>query len=842
MAAFLLANAVLFATPLYRHILAPESSTGSFERTLHAASAAASAPAHDVLVIGDSRIYDGLDAAAADRSAPGLHFINAAVPGTTPRCWTIFDRALDPQAHRFRAVVIPVDTYTDDDGALGSEDADDHYADLHYVVYAANLAEITRLARDFPTIDRKTQALIELLMRGPLLRDDVQNLIEDPAARLRALEAPDTYPAPLAAHLREESLAGLRVNFARDTLLEPPSFPASEIGELRHQVLFVASASASYAAYRQRWLGPIVRRYRASGTPVIFVRIPTRPRHRELPGPPSGTIPAFAASDGAKLLDQAPYVALERPELFADATHLDRAGALRFSALLGRDVAQALRSPAALRTDARAHLAVRPRVAYASLGVPQGRFGFGVPMRFQTYEFAMFFGFGAFAYYALRDERLRRGLLLLASWYFYARWNTWYLAVLLVLTVTDFCLALGIERTSGIARRAMLSAGIGANVAFLGTVKYADLFTGTLAHAFGAASDTWALSLAVPVGISFHTFQSISYLVDVGRGKTRAERKFFDYALYIAFFPQLLAGPIVRAGLFFSELAERHVANAERIERGLGQMLLGLVKKSVISDRFAPAADAYFGSIVTHPGAAAAWSGTFAFAMQIYFDFSGYSDIAIGCARVLGFDFPENFRRPYLAWSVTEFWRRWHMTLSAWLRDYVYVPLGGNRHGAFATYRNLILTMLAGGLWHGANWTFVAWGAYHGAALAIERALGIGRSREAAPPAGLRRLAATAATFSVVLVGWVFFRAQSFDEAFAVLHAMVSGGGGFLLDAASIVLAMLAFGIEIVLEAGVLPAWRRLTLARAGALAALLVLLELGSFPGSAAEFVYFKF
>jgi alginate O-acetyltransferase complex protein AlgI len=827
----------LFSTPLYSALLAPDSTTGSFDRTLAAASAAAVDPASDILVIGDSRIYDGLDVPTAERTAPGLHFVNAAVPGTTPRCWTIFDRALDPQARRFRAVVIPVDTYADDDSAIGSLDANDRYADLRYIVYAANVREIVRVARSFPTIDRQSQALFELLLRGPLLREDVQSLIDDPPARFAALGAANAAGATGSLHLQTGSLAGLRVDFGNDTLLAPASFPASQIDELRGQVLGVPASSRIYAAYREQWLGEIVRRYRATGTPVIFVRIPTRPAHRALPGPPSGTILGFASNGGVTLLPQEPYVALERPDLFVDATHLNRLGAYRFSALLAADVARSLRTHAFAPP---AHAAVasenaggaQGRVARGDIEASLLRYGFGVPIRFQTYEFALFFGFIVLAYYTVRAERLRRTVLLVASWYFYARWNTYYLAVLLGLTLTDYLFAIGIEGSAGVPRRAMLAAGITANVAFLATVKYGALFTGSPALAF-----------VVPVGISFHTFQSISYLVDVARGKTRAARNFFDYALYIAFFPQLLAGPIVRAGLFFSELAYRHVASSERFARGFSQIALGLVKKSVIADRFAPVADAYFGSVAAQPGALAAWGAVFAFALQIYFDFSGYSDIAIGCARVLGFDFPENFRRPYLAWSVTEFWRRWHMTLSSWLRDYLYVPFGGNRHGKLATYRNLFLTMLIGGLWHGANWTFVAWGAYHGIALAIERGIGIGRSRLVAAPAGLARAGTTALTFLIVLVGWVFFRAQNFGDAFATLRAMVAGGAGpSPLGLPVLLLAGGVCALEIAVESGIATSWRRSPYLRAGALATVLLALELGSYPGPAAEFVYFKF
>ena len=842
-ALFLAINVLLFGTPLYRSLEAPDSTAGSFDRTLADASAQARQPSSDVLVLGDSRIYDGFDSATAERAAGGLHFINAAVAGTTPRCWYVFDRALDPHANRFRAIVIPVDTYADDDSAIGSVDGDDHYFDLHYIVFAVGFPDIVRIAASFPGADRRTEAFFDLLLRGPLLRDDLQSFIADPLARLDALAADRAGSSAPATRLRDWTLAGLRADFARGTLVEPPSFPASQLDILDRQVLYVGRPSPAYAAYRREWLEPIVLRYRPNGTPVIFVRIPTRPLHRSLPPPPSGTIAAFARSDGARVLPQAPYVALERPELFADAEHLNRTGAFAFSALLGRDVARVLRDSAFAATAVR-RAPAPSRVALAGFGLGlAGYLGIGVPMRFQSYEFALFFALVTFAFYALRGAAARRTLLLLASWYFYARWNAWYLAVLLGLSATDYLFGLGVERTSGVRRRAMLAAGVAANVAFLGTAKYADFVTGSISRGLGLTYDPWALHVLVPVGISFHTFQSISYLVDVSRGKTRAVRNFFDYALYIAFFPQLLAGPIVRAARFFGELWKWHVPLPDQVARGLYEIVLGLFKKSAIADRFAPVADTYFGSIAAHPGSPAAWSGAFAFALQIYFDFSGYSNIAIGCARVLGFDFPENFRRPYLAWSITEFWRRWHMTLSSWLRDYLYVPLGGNRHGRLETYRNLMLTMLIGGLWHGANWTFVAWGGYHGLALCVERALGIGRDRHAPPPAGLRRVAGTLATCAIVLFGWVLFRAQTFGDAFAALGAMFAGGPGpALLGAPSVVLAALVFGAEIAAERGLWPVQRFSFPMRGVAFAGLLLALELSSYPGAAAEFVYFKF
>ncbi len=438
---------------------------------------------------------------------------------------------------------------------------------------------------------------------------------------------------------------------------------------------------------------------------------------------------------------------------------------------------------------------------------------------------------------------------MVASYYFYARWNAWYVLFLWILTASDFLIALALERARDVRHRnprILLALGIAANLAFLGSFKYANFASGTIAALVGMHENPWLVNLFVPIGISFHTFQSISYLVDVYRGRMTAIRKPLDYALYLAFFPQLLAGPIVRAGLFFGELFAWRPPGPDDISYGLTRAGFGLVKKMAIADQFANVANSYWGSIASHPGAPAAWGALFAFAMQIYFDFSGYSDIAIGCARLFGFVFPENFAMPYLATSITEFWHRWHITLSTWLRDYLYVPLGGNRYGKAATLRNLMLTMLLGGLWHGAQWTFVAWGGFHGVMLCIERIAGIGRERIA--PRGVLAVARIVVTFCVVALGWVLFRSPTFGVAIAVYRALFGGGPGpALLTGWQAVLAagILAFGVVRFLleQSGIKLAWPRVRpIVQAGVLAGLLLALELLSWPGVSPTFIYFKF
>lgn len=847
---FLVCNWLLFGTGLYRAVLAPDSTTAAFEQALTRVGAASRDSERDVLVLGDSRIFSGLDEETANAAAGQYRLINAGVPGTTPRCWIVFDRALDPDAARYRAVVVPVDTYSDDDGAIGSVDGNDHAFDLHYIVFHTTPHEIWRIATSFPTFDRATSALFQLSLRGPLLREDAQSLFEHPFERYRSLQASRDGEAP---RIREGSLLGLVADFRRDLIKPPPAYPVGGYDELRRQVLHRAVPSPSYAAYRRQWLGYIVRRYRERGVPVIFVRLPTRPLHRAAPPQPSGTIVNFGIDNKAVVLRQERYVALETPRYFVDADHLNAQGARRFSTLLATDIARVLDGGGAAglaydfsgATTRSSSESAQPdgHPHRTRIGAILQKFAIGSPLGVQSYEFVVFLVTIALVYYALPSRNLRRSLLLTSSWYFYARWNAWYLAVLLALTTTDFLIGLYARRDNGTVRRGVVTVGVAANLAFLGTAKYADFLTRSVATALGISGDPWALHVLVPVGISFHTFQSISYLVDVSRGRVKATRDYFEYALYLAFFPQLLAGPIVRAARFFHEFRRDAKARVARIESGAIQITIGLLKKSVIADRSAATSDSYFGALATHAGAPQAWTGTFAFAMQIYFDFSGYSDIAIGSARILGFRFGPNFRRPYLAWSVTEFWRRWHMTLSAWLRDYLYIPLGGSRHGTLATVRSLMITMLLGGLWHGANWTFVAWGGYHGVLLSAERLSNYRNIADRLRSRMWSRITVTTATFVLVLFGWVLFRAQTFPDAFWVLREMFAGGAGtsmIELPAALLVVAMLFLEIRSEVHGSLMTGMP--VLAKTAVAAAALFALELASYPGASAQFVYFKF
>ncbi|MEI9975358.1 MAG: MBOAT family protein, partial [Ignavibacteriota bacterium] len=464
-------------------------------------------------------------------------------------------------------------------------------------------------------------------------------------------------------------------------------------------------------------------------------------------------------------------------------------------------------------------------------------------MLFNTPQFFLFLVAVLVLFYA-SPRRRRKYILLAASYFFYASWNYKFIALLLTLTVIDYTAAIWLEKAHTVTwKKAVLLLGLSANLSFLGFFKYFNFLAGNLALALGKPADSFFRDIVLPLGISFHTFQSMSYIVDVYRGEQQAVRNPLDYALYICFFPQLVAGPIVRARNFFHDLLHWQPPTQADVSRGILLLAVGLAKKMAFADQFANVANAYFGNIQGNPGMLAAWSGVIAFGLQIYFDFSGYTDMAIGMAKLLGFHFPVNFRRPYLASSITDFWRRWHISLSSWLRDYLYIPLGGSRHGQWKTYRNLVLTMLLGGLWHGASWNFMIWGLYHGALLAVERGFRGNRAiREQWD--GFYPFKAVL-TFVLVMIGWVFFRAADLRQSGQVLGQMFSGGHSHsLLLHWQMDLAVLALLLAIAEEK---QEWfDRLAdahaLVYASGLALVFFLIEVFGAMDASVPFIYFQF
>ena len=461
------------------------------------------------------------------------------------------------------------------------------------------------------------------------------------------------------------------------------------------------------------------------------------------------------------------------------------------------------------------------------------------------------------AAYALVPVRWRNGLLIVASLFFYAWGVGGFVFTIVASTLADWALARFIESElrNGRRRRArlLLTASIVQNLALLGYFKYANFFVdqvdGALAR-IGLESGGIA-AIALPIGISFFTFEKISYTVDVWRGTTPARRNPLDLLLFVSLFPRAIAGPIVRVAEVAPDIDRPRNLREEDLVYGVTRFAHGLAKKVIIADTVAPVADTSFalqgGDLTT----TAAWVGIVAFTLQIYFDFSGYSDMAIGLGRMFGFHFAENFNRPYSAVSVTEFWRRWHMTLSRWFRDYLYIPLGGSRGSQAMMYRNLVLVFLATGFWHGAAWTFVIWGAYHGALLVLERVAGLRGLEAGVRFVPLRR----AVTLLLVMVGWVLFRADDIGSAGHYLRAMFTPQGtelgmafeGVLTNQA---LFMLALGSLVVLMprglvVGRALAERETPLAWAGRFAVVGALLPISLvlvLSGTFSAFLYFRF
>jgi len=409
--------------------------------------------------------------------------------------------------------------------------------------------------------------------------------------------------------------------------------------------------------------------------------------------------------------------------------------------------------------------------------------------------------------YRILPHRGQNIMLLLASYFFYACWDWRFLGLLLASTSCDWLLARAISRepTRASAKR-WVACSVGLNLAFLGIFKYFNFFIDS-AHILLSAlgPSTWDLHLRVilPVGISFYTFQSISYIVDVYRGEIEPARNPVDFAVFVAFFPHMVAGPIMHSRDLLPQFQRERHTTPLQLRAGLWLILFGLFKKVVVSDNLAPIVDRVFET--TTPSAATVLLGVYAFAFQIYCDFSGYSDIARGVAKLLGVELMVNFNRPYLAANPSDFWRRWHISLSTWLRDYLYVPLGGNRGGPAKTYRNLMITMLLGGLWHGAAWNFILWGAYHGALLAFHRLVVVDRRLWSIGDGRIGRAVSRVLMFHAVCYGWLLFRARSFEQIRDFTAALGSGFQVFGLDLGRSIAMLVGF----VCVLWILESWTR---------------------------------
>ncbi len=408
-------------------------------------------------------------------------------------------------------------------------------------------------------------------------------------------------------------------------------------------------------------------------------------------------------------------------------------------------------------------------------------------MTFTTLTFLLFLAFVFLVYWRLQDRRAQNAFLVVASYFFYGWWDWRFCWLMLASSLLDFGVGLGLNRVEMPGRRKLLlAAGLSGNLALLGFFKYFNFFAESLRALAGTVGWTLhpvTLQVVLPVGISFYTFQTMSYSIDIYRGRMRATTRLVDYLAYVSFFPQLVAGPIERATHLLPQFFKPRVFSHDQTVDGCRQMLWGFLKKMVIADNLAPIVDRVYANPDFWTGFELAVATVF-FAFQIYCDFSAYSDIAIGVARLLGFELMRNFNCPYFSQSMGEFWRRWHISLTTWFKDYVYVPLGGNRLGVWRGSFNVLVTFLLSGLWHGAAWNYLVWGAINGGAVVVEKAVvGRGKPRvpdipgsdQRRPRGGMMILARMLLTFGLVCLGWIFFRARSFNDACLIVHHISTG-------------------------------------------------------------------
>ncbi len=397
-------------------------------------------------------------------------------------------------------------------------------------------------------------------------------------------------------------------------------------------------------------------------------------------------------------------------------------------------------------------------------------------MTFNSSAFFIFFSV-TFCLYYLLPHRWQNRMLLSANFLFYGWWDWRFLGLILISISTDYFCSLQINHhPEQVSKKKFLALSITINLGILGFFKYFNFFISSFADALkfvGLQPHLPVLQIILPVGISFYTFKTISYSVDVYRGEIEPTKNFTDYALFVSFFPQLIAGPIERAGNLLPQIQNKRRFDKRQLKDGLQLFFWGLFKKVFVADNLGLIVDQVYGN----PQASGAEYivATWAFAFQIYSDFSGYSDMAQGLGKCLGFEMMQNFKQPYFAISPSDFWRRWHISLSTWMRDYLYIPLGGNKKGPSKTYRNLMLTMLLAGLWHGAAWNFVIWGGYHGLLLVGHRMMGAGKKlKKAATSPLIIYLLKAFFMFQFVCIGWIFFRAQSLEHIFQIISRILN--------------------------------------------------------------------
>ncbi|MEO8520436.1 MAG: MBOAT family protein [Acidobacteriota bacterium] len=473
-------------------------------------------------------------------------------------------------------------------------------------------------------------------------------------------------------------------------------------------------------------------------------------------------------------------------------------------------------------------------------------------MVFNSLHFLWFFVV-VYAAYRVLPHRAQNWLLLVASYYFYASWDWRFLGLLVASTIVDFSCALALDRAASPARRRLLlAASLGFNLTMLGFFKYFNFFADNLhglAGSLGWHLDFVTLHVLLPVGISFYTFVTMSYVIDVYRREIPPTRKLVDFAVFVAYFPHLVAGPILRASRLLPQITLPRTVTRAQIRDGLWLIAWGFFQKIFVADNLAAVVTQVFDASA-HPSGVNVLLGAYAFAFQIYGDFAGYSNIARGTSKLMGIELVENFRFPYFVRSATEFWRHWHISLSTWLRDYLYIPLGGSRGTPSRTRRNLMITMVLGGLWHGAAWTFVLWGVYHGLLLIGYRAADRSRGVHAwiTSPAALARLTSWAVMFHLTCYGWLIFRARSAGQLAEMSGSLLTRFAPATVDVSAVLLPLVLYTAPLLAVHAVeawyddllvvprLPAGVRYSLYAA----TFYLTMLFGNFGG--AEFIYFQF
>ncbi|KAA3645142.1 MAG: MBOAT family protein [Bacteroidetes bacterium] len=421
-------------------------------------------------------------------------------------------------------------------------------------------------------------------------------------------------------------------------------------------------------------------------------------------------------------------------------------------------------------------------------------------MLFNSLQFLCFLPIVVMLYFSLA-HRYRWLLLLVASYYFYGSWKVEYLLLIVLSTIVDYYVAIKMhEQTTKGAKKSWLIASVLINLGVLFWFKYYGFFSDSINSVLSTYTDSQLplYQFLLPVGISFYTFQSMSYTIDVYRNERLPERHLGVFALYVSFFPQLVAGPIERSTSLLPQFFIKHDINYLRIVSGLKQIVRGFFKKVVVADRLSIYVDTIYNNYENHTGVTLLLATIF-FAFQIYCDFSGYSDIAIGSARLMGFELMENFKRPYFSKGIREFWSRWHISLSTWFRDYLYIPLGGNRVVKWRVYYNLMLVFVVSGFWHGANWTFIVWGVLHGIYIVIETMINNPKTFKRSNK--LTQAAKISFTFILVCFAWIFFRANNIEEAFEIIKRILSFKGSIYLGGQSnLIYSVITLTILILVE------------------------------------------